>query len=166
MFSNFNVFLLKPWIGQIITIQASSTARIYFLLIFNIFPLKPRVGQIIAIHAISTARFFFFWFLMCFFFLLKPWVGQIIAVHPSSTARFSPHFLTLSVHSTSLFFSPKYSLHFFLAWARGVKQAILLVTTSYWCRFPCLVPAEYKQAQKHGLSCIITVNQTYILVTL
>ena len=87
----------------------------------NVLPLKPGVGQFIAIHATLTARDFF----LAYFYTSGPF-----------TCIFS-----------------KTSLSFSLCWLWLTHGSCVgpqnKIGHPAGCRFPCWVPAEYKEAKKN-----------------
>ena len=82
----------------------------------NVLPLKPGVGQHIAIHATLTARNFF----LVYFYPYSPFT----CIFPKTTPDFFP---ALTVANTGSCVGPQNE-----------------IGHSAGCRFPCLVPAEYK----------------------
>ena len=51
-----------------------------------------------------------------------------------------------------------------LVWVCRIKWVTLLFVTSNWYRFLCWVSMEHKKAPKHVRWCVITVNQTHLLL--
>ena len=87
----------------------------------NLLPFKPRVGQYIAIHATPTARDFF----LAYFSPSGPFICIFFFQN-------SPFFFSLlAVANTGSCVGPRNK-----------------IGHPAWCRFPCWVPAEYKQAKK------------------
>ena len=77
---------------------------------------------------------------------LKPGVGQYIAMHSMLTAR--DFYLFPSFRSNYLHFFPKKTLPIFLCWLWLTHGSCVgpqnKIGNPAECRFPCLVPAEYK----------------------
>ena len=90
----------------------------------NVLPLKPGVGQYIAIHATLNARDLF----LAYFYPSGPFITCFFP----NLSRFFP---VVVVTDTSSCAGPLNKI--------GHPAA--------GCRFPCWVPAEYNQAQKHDL---------------
>ena len=90
----------------------------------NVLPLKPGVGQYIAIHATITARNF----VPCLFLPFQ-------SIHLHFYQNISRFFSALAVTNTGSGVGPQNKI--------GYPAG---------CRFPCLVPTEYKQSKrKHDL---------------